>query len=437
MTRKLIALFIITAFIFLSGCSLIRNIKGNRKILGPQGKNPSSSDNAKDNNTVPPKQSTNGNNENKIQPKTNGTDPVKKQLDSMTLDEKLGQMVITGIDSYTADGNALKMINSYHVGGFIVLSQNVKNTSQLLGLLNSLKKANSKNKIPLFISVDEEGGRISRMPAEFANFPPNSTIGRANNAAFSYKVGVAIAHKIKSFGFNMDFAPVLDINSNPENPVIGDRSFGANANIVTKLGIQTVKGLKSQNVISVVKHFPGHGDTFVDSHIGLPSVNHSLDKLKSFELIPFQESIKNGVDGVMAAHILFPKIDADYPSSMSKSIITGILRNYLKYTGVIITDDMTMGAITKNYDIRSAAVKSVNAGCDIILVCHGHDNEVAVITALKSAVSKGTISKARVDESVYRILSLKRKYNINDNLIGSVDVKKINGEINALLRTLK
>lgn len=360
-------------------------------------------------------------------------DPIKLQISKMTLEEKIGQMVMAGIDSYNFDENSRKIIQDYNVGGFIILGQNVQSTKQLLNLMNSLKSTNSNNKIPLFLSVDQEGGRIERLPSEFKKFPTNKTIGGINNEKFSFNVGSALGEEVKAFGFNMDFAPVLDINSNPKNPVIGDRSFGDNADVVTRLGIQTMIGIKSQKVIPVVKHFPGHGDTAVDSHIGLPTVNNDIARLKSFELKPFSEAVKNGADVVMIAHILMPKIDAQNPASFSKTIISDILRKQLNFNGVVITDDMTMGAIMKNYNIGEAAVKSVNAGSDIILVAHEFNNEVAVLDALKNASNKGTISKERINESVYRILKLKEKYNLTDNTIKSVNVSDINNKINSVL----
>lgn len=362
-------------------------------------------------------------------------DPVKEQIKKMTLDEKIGQMVIAGIDGYEVDDNVMSMIQDYHVGGIILFSQNIKDSHQLLSLINSLKDANSKNKIPLFMSVDEEGGRISRMPEEFKNLPTNKTIGRVNNKEFSYKVGSVIAEEISSLGFNMDFAPVLDINSNPKNPVIGDRSFSGDPQVVSSLGIQTMKGLQQGGVIPVIKHFPGHGDTSVDSHVGLPLVDADLKRLNSFELVPFSDAVKSGADAVMIAHILLKKIDAQNPASMSKTVITDMLRKQLKFDGVVITDDMTMGAVTKNYKIEDAAVKTVNAGADIVLVCHGYENEKAVIKALKSGVESGNIKEEKIDESVYRILKLKQKYGLVDSMAGPVDVSKINSKINAILNT--
>ena len=362
-------------------------------------------------------------------------DPIEEQVKNMTLEEKIGQMVIIGLDGYTMDDNTRKMIGDDRVGGFILFGENVKSSDQLLALVNSLKSTNSKNKLPLFISVDQEGGRVNRMPAEFKNFPANQTIGKVNNGDFSYEIGSILGEEIKALGFNMDFAPVLDINSNPKNLVIGDRSFGTNAEVVSNLGIKTMKGIQTSGVIPVVKHFPGHGDTSVDSHIGLPSVDNDMNRLKSFELVPFNDAIKNGADAVMVAHIVLNKIDSQNPASLSKTIITDILRTQLNFNGLVITDDMTMGAIVKNYTISNAAIKSVNAGSDIVLVCHGHDNEVAVIDALKKAVEEGTIPEERINESIYRILKLKYKYKLTDSTLNSIDVGKINSKINNALDT--
>lgn len=360
-------------------------------------------------------------------------DPLKETVKKMTAGEKVGQMVVVGLDGYTVDENARKMVTDYNVGGFIILGENVKNSSQLLGLVNNLKSLNSKNSTPLFIAVDGEGGNISRMPTEFHRIPTNRVIGNTGNYEFAFEIGRVVAYQLKSFGFNMDLAPVMDINSNPKNPVIGDRSYGTNPDIVSRMGVKNMNGIQSENMISVLKHFPGHGDTSVDSHVGLPLVTNNLSRLESFELLPFEEGIINGADAVMTAHILLPKLDPDNPATMSKTILTNVLRNSLKFNGVIITDDMTMGAIVKNYNIGEAAVKSINAGSDLILVCHGNENRVRVIEALRKAAENGTIPMRRIDESVYRILKLKQKYGLNDTYVKSIDVNKINNDINTVL----
>lgn len=361
-------------------------------------------------------------------------DPVKQKLNNMTLDEKIGQLIIAGIDDYTNNEHSKALINSYHVGGFILFGRNIKNADQLLELINSLKEINSSNnKIPILLGVDEEGGRVSRMPSEFVRLPSNGAIGQVNNSNFSYKIGEILGQEIKSFGLNVDFAPVLDVNSNPKNPVIGDRSFGSSPSLVSKLGLQTMKGIQSQNIIPVVKHFPGHGDTSIDSHVGLPIVYNDMKRLDSLELIPFSDAIQNGADMVMVAHILLPKIDSNNPASFSKTIITDILRKSMNFNGVVITDDMTMGAIVKNYNIGEASVNSLNAGSDIILVCHDFDKEVTVLNAIKNSVAKGTLSEESINEKVYRILKLKEKYNLKDTKTASINVQEINNKINNLL----
>jgi beta-N-acetylhexosaminidase len=403
----------------ISGCSILNKDESNQKgHVQNQGSEPN-----KDNK---PSMETDTNN--------NSEDSINTQISKMSLTEKVGQLLITGIDSYANNEHSKELIDKYKVGGFILLGQNIKDTNQTLALVNSLKITNSDNKVPLFLGIDEEGGRISRLQMEFTKLPTNKVIGQKNNSNLSLNIGSILGKELKGFGLNVDFAPVLDINSNPKNPIIGDRSFGANADIVSKLGVATMKGIQSQNIASGVKHFPGHGDTSVDSHIGLPVVNNDLSRLKSFELLPFSKAIDNGVDMVMVAHILLPKIDKENPASFSKTIITDVLRNYLKYDGVVITDDMTMGAIVKNYDIGQAAVKSLNAGTDIILVCHDFDKETAVIDAITKAVENKVISEKSINEKLYRILKLKNKYKLKDETVNSVNLKGVNSEINSLIQ---
>lgn len=365
-------------------------------------------------------------------------DPIKEKIKGMNIDEKIGQMVMIGIDGYTLDNYSKKLIEGSHVGGVVLLDQNVKDTSQLLKLINSLKAANaSSNRYPLFIAVDEEGGEVDRMPGNIRRYPSNKKIGSINNSTLSYNIGKSLAYEIKSFGFNMDLAPVLDITSNPKNRVIGNRSFGSEPEVVSKLGVQTMLGIQSENVIPVVKHFPGHGDTSADSHRELPVVNNDLSRLNSFELKPFADAVKNNADAIMAAHILLPRIDGENPASISGTIITDILRRQMGFNGVVITDDMTMGAIMKNYKIGEAAVKAAKAGDDIILVCNGLNEKLSVIDSIKAAVSSGDISEDRIDESVYRILKLKQKYDLSDTAVQSVDINKINEMINSTLKNNK
>lgn len=357
---------------------------------------------------------------------------IGEKLKKMDLDEKIGQMFIIGIEGTSVDEEIKHIITSRHPGGIILFRHNINDPGQLLELVNGLKAVNS-GKIPLFISIDEEGGRISRLPDQLMAIPSAMSTGELDDEMFTYEAGRLIAAKIKAFGFNMDFAPVLDILSNPDNTVIGDRAFGSTAQTVAKHGVQIMKGIRDEGIIPVAKHFPGHGDTDVDSHSGLPKVAHGMDRLAGFELLPFQKALDEKADALMVAHIVLTSLDPDFPASLSSAVISGLLRNEMGFEGVVITDDMTMGAITENFDTGEAAVRSVNAGCDIILVCNGYDRQLETMDAVKQAVETGLISESRIDESVVRILKLKDKYDLSDNIVGHADVEGLNEKIEGVL----
>lgn len=361
-------------------------------------------------------------------------DEILETISNMSLDEKIGQLVVSGFYGTSLDENILKLIKEDKISGVILFNRNVKDSNTLLSLNNSLKESNKNNQLPLFISVDEEGGLVTRMPKDIKRLPTNKYIGSLNNKDLSYKVGEILGEQLSYFGFNMNFAPVLDINSNPNNPVIGDRSFGNNKDTVASLGTSTMKGIQSKNIISVVKHFPGHGDTSVDSHVNLPVVNYDINRLKSFEFVPFKTAIQNGADAVMVGHILLPKIDSKYPSSMSYEIVTNILRKDLGFNGLVVSDDMTMGAITKNYSIEEASIKAINAGVDLLLVCQKYENTENVLKALKEAALNGTISKERLDNALYNIISIKKKYLLNKEYDNDITIDGINQKITNLFK---
>lgn len=360
-------------------------------------------------------------------------DNIKETIDKMTIEEKIGQLMIIGINGLTIDDYTKEMIEKYHIGGFILFKYNISDENQILELLNSLKKANSTNSIPLFLSIDEEGGRVSRLPNSFLKLPGAKKIGDINDRDISLEYGKIIGKRLKSLGFNMNFGPVLDVNSNPKNPVIGDRAFGSIVERVVDNGIQVMKGTRTEKIISIVKHFPGHGDTNTDSHIDLPIIDKDLEEMEELELVPFKESMKESVDGIMIGHILFPKLDSQYPVTLSRAVITGFLREKLAYEGLIISDDMTMGAIIKNYAIEEAAVNFLKAGGDLLLICHGYENHIKIIEKIKEEIHKGGITQEELDEKVYRILQIKEKYKLEDRLIEEVDMDAINSKTQQLL----
>lgn len=358
---------------------------------------------------------------------------VEEKISTMTLEEKVGQMMFYGVNGTNVDDKVLNLFEDQHVGGIILygyrnfwgssLDNNVK-------YVNSIKKANRQNSdIPLFIGFDEEGGSMSQLPQELMRTPSKGELGNTNDSSLATGIGAGTAKKLKLLGINTDFGTVLDINTNKNNPIIGVRSYGSTKEKVTEFGINELKAIQNEGVIPTVKHFPGHGDTEVDSHLGLPSLNHDLNRLKSTELVPFQTAINNGVEMVMTAHIMLPQIDKEYPATMSKKILTDLLRDEMGYKGVIITDDLEMQAISKNWDLGEAAIKSVEAGADILLVCHTIENQQKVYNAVVQGVNDGKIDENRIDESVRRILRLKYQYKLSDKANNPTqdDINNVNG----------
>lgn len=356
-------------------------------------------------------------------------DPVAEALAAMTTQEKVGQLLVAGILGTEPDEDAVQAIRDDQVGGIILFGRNVESAGQLVELTNGLKTING-DYVPLFLCVDQEGGRVDRMPPEVDDLP----------TAYDYiavggdplERGEVLAAQCAAFGFNLDFSTCLDIWSNPDNTVIGKRAYGSDPDTVTRAGLAVDEGLSQGGVIPVAKHFPGHGDTSVDSHVDLPVVNRTLEELEEFELIPFRAAIETGVPAVMVAHILMTQLDPDLPASLSPKVVTGLLRQELGYEGVVCTDDLTMGAISHTYGMGEAAVLAVEAGCDLLLVCHEADNLTAARDALLAAVDSGRISMERLDESVYRILSLKGEYGLTNDPVSQPDIDSLNAQIQAL-----
>ncbi|MTI69259.1 MAG: beta-N-acetylhexosaminidase [Firmicutes bacterium] len=341
---------------------------------------------------------------------------IKDILDNMTLEEKIGQMLMPRLskksDIKEVNEDIKNKIDKYNLGGVILFSHNIVNKNQTIKLVNDLKKAKD---IPMFISIDQEGGIVNRIKFG-TKFPGNMALGATKSSEYSYKVGKGIGEELNALGINVNFAPVLDVNVNPNNPVIGVRSFGSDPDLVAKLGVAFMKGLQDAKVVATAKHFPGHGDTSVDSHIALPKVGHKQDRLEKIELKPFKEAIDSGIDMIMTSHVVFPYIDdtlvkskknnkkVPIPATLSKKVLTGLIREELGFEGVIITDALEMKAISDNFGESEATVKAIKAGADIILIPNNLD---VSYNALINAVKKGEIKEKRINESIKRIIDLK------------------------------
>ncbi|MGF0006144.1 beta-N-acetylhexosaminidase [Eubacteriales bacterium SGI.150] len=363
-------------------------------------------------------------------------DPFAEQLAAMTVEEKVGQLLIGGFEGTEIGDQATRLVQEYQVGGLILYGRNIAGAGQLVTLTNGLKALNGDG-IPLFLSIDQEGGGVDRMPPEVRRTPGAYCVGQTGSVPAAQSYGDVLAAECAAFGLNLDFAPVLDVWSNPGNTVIGQRAFSADARTVAGLGPAAARRMMDQGVIPAVKHFPGHGDTAVDSHVGLPVVDKSPEELEETELIPFRAAIQSaGTDGqvpaVMVAHILLTQLDPERPASLSPAVVTGLLREELGFAGAVLTDDLTMGAVTQSYGLGEAAVLAVEAGCDILLVCHGQDSVPAVRTALLEAAASGRITTERLDESVYRILRLKTEYALTNEPVSPPDLEALNAQIGAV-----
>lgn len=354
----------------------------------------------------------------------------------ISLDEKIGQMLCLDF-RYWNDGDSQKpvteindeirkVIAKYHIGGVILFAQNFVNKEQAKKLIEDLQKtAIDSGNPPLIIAVDQEGGRVERFSFGRERLKNNADIKTSEEA---FEKGKFIATELKDLGINCNFAPVVDINSNPLNPVINVRSFGNNADIVSEFGQKFLEGLHSQNIIGVAKHFPGHGDTSVDSHFELPTVNKTLEELETLELKPFKALVNSGIDMIMTAHIELPQIDQKnaiskkdgskiyVPATLSKVILKDILREKLDFKGVTISDAMNMKAISENFGECESAKMAINAGIDILLMPvilrskKDVDKLEELINYIKSSVNNEEISEKDIDQSVERILKLKKKY---------------------------
>ena len=306
----------------------------------------------------------------RAQEKRNSIDLVISNIvNSMSESELVGQLIHITIPGTVPNDEVKQEMDSILPGGVILFGKNFGKVADTIALTKGLQEFSKANKLPpLFISTDQEGGRVRRVQDGVTQFPGAMALGQTKNPALSELVGFVTGYELKKVGINLVLAPILDVNNNPLNPVINTRSFGSNLETVNRTAIYYELGGRKSGILTTVKHFPGHGDTTVDSHLGLPIIQKTLEELEKLELVPFQKAIENGADSVMTAHILYPKIDPKYPATLSKIFLTDILRKKLGFQGLISTDAMEMHAISKNYEKDQPATLSLLAGSDIILL---------------------------------------------------------------------
>lgn len=333
-------------------------------------------------------------------------------LQNMTLRQKIGQMIMMGFPTEKVTPELRQTLDEYKIGNIILFTRNVSTSAQLQQLCADLQKYIIRNTgHTAFISIDQEGGMVARMPADAVSMPAAMAIAATGNTENAYLAGRITGEELRALGVNMDLAPDMDINSNPNNPVIGVRSFGDTKETVTEFGVALMKGLQDGGVLAVVKHFPGHGDTAVDSHLGLPKVEKTLEQLKQNELVPFQTAIDNGVCGVMSSHILFPNIEKqNLPCTMSHTMLNDLLKDKMGFEGLVLTDCLEMDAIKKYYGTAKGALAAIRAGANILCISHTAALVKETVELVEQAVLSGELSESIIDASVRKILRYKAKY---------------------------
>jgi beta-N-acetylhexosaminidase len=326
-----------------------------------------------------------------------------------SLRRDIGQLLIGSLPGTTITPELRSLAREFSLGGVTLFSRNIEAPEQVAELSRDLQGLATG--LPLWVAVDQEGGRVARLKAPFTVWPPMATLGRGGDPALATRFAAALAAELRSVGITLDYAPVLDIHTNPKNPIIGDRALGETAEMVATLGAAVIKGLQDNGVAACGKHFPGHGDTAVDSHLELPLVEHPPDRIRRVEAVPFREAIRAGVAFVMTAHILVPSLDQDRPATLSRRIVYDLLRDELDFSGVILSDDLEMKAIAATYEVPDAAVKAIVAGCDGLLICSGDvERQARTLEALVHAVEDGTIPYKRFEDAQLRLRRAKERF---------------------------
>ncbi len=360
-----------------------------------------------------------------------------KTIEQMSLRDKIGQMFVTGFPTRELTADMKEVIEHYKVGNMILFSHNIHNKYQLGSLVTELQQwFTTHTGVPGFITIDQEGGRVTRMPKDATNVAGAMAIASSGRPENAYTAGRMTARELRALGINFNLAPVMDVNNNALNPVINVRSYGDNAQKVIEYGIPMMKGLLDGGVMATLKHFPGHGDTNTDSHIGLPVIEKTLEELEQLELLPFKAAIEQGAQAIMSAHILFPQIEkTGVPGTMSHTIITKLLKEKLGYQGLVVSDCMEMAAIKQYYGTAQGALAAVKAGVDLVFISHTPSVVKEAIHLIEEAVASGDLDVAIIDAAVTKILAYKAQYAVIEELDYEIVGCDVHRRANELMRT--
>jgi beta-N-acetylhexosaminidase len=321
----------------------------------------------------------------------------------------VGQLSIAGFAGHEIPPDLKLLAREFDLGGIILFARNVESPEQVADLARQAREL--ARELPLWVSVDQEGGRVARLKAPFTIWPPMLTLGRSGSEELAARFARALAAELAAVGITLDYTPVLDIHTNPKNPVIGDRALGEQAEDVARFGRVIIRTLQEQGIAACGKHFPGHGDTSTDSHFELPLIEHPPDRLEAVELLPFRAAIDENVASIMTAHILIPALDHERPATLSPRIVNAMLKQKMGYQGLVLSDDLEMKAIAGRYGIPEATVAAIAAGCDAVLMCGaGQDAQAQALEAVIKAVEDDTLPLARVEDALARHRRVKARF---------------------------
>jgi beta-N-acetylhexosaminidase len=332
------------------------------------------------------------------------------EFDGDNMTDKIGQLLIIGLRDKVLTPDEAEFIVKNNIGGVILFARNIESPQQVSELCRQIQACRHKqyNKLPLFISIDNEGGRVARLKSPFTEWPPVAQLGKIDSTSVAFKFSYSMGQELRAVGINLDFAPCVDVFTNPKNTVIGDRAVSSDPEKVAKIASAVVRGYIKSGIIPCAKHFPGHGNTVIDSHLDLPVEDADMERLKSVELVPFKKVFRARLDMVMTAHIKFPKIDPEFPVTLSEKFIKGLIREELRYKNLIITDDLDMKALANNYPVEKIPVLALKAGCDMLLYCNVFEHPQIALDSVAKAVKDGVLKAGQIDESYNRVMSLKK-----------------------------
>lgn len=347
-----------------------------------------------------------------------------------------GQLLVVGFEGTTLPSELAERFSKGELGGVILFKRNLPSLPVVHELTSAVVDV-CQDDLPPFIGVDQEGGRVTRLPEPFSKLPPMRVLGRIGDAALVRRAAAVVGSELGALGFNLNFAPVLDVDSNPDNPVIGDRAFSSNSDTVARLGRAFIEGLQGAGVLACGKHFPGHGDTNKDSHVELPHVAHDKARLDQLELPPFRTASLREVAALMTAHVVYDELDPAVPATFSFRICKALLRSEIGFRGVLFSDDLEMRALSDRFSMEESAVNAVRAGCDALLVCAGRDAPERALAALVEKADADPGFRQRCEEALNRALSARRKCpprpvpNVADlkSKIGSLEAQALLSEI--------